>query len=252
MRRASLIGMVFLLVMLIVSACGGSPKNDSSASNASGSTAASTDNASSGSNSGSDETKEITVFHFKVEIADQFEEMAKEYERENPGTQVKVETIGGGADWASYLKAQFASGQGPDIFIVEGPGQAKLWKEHMLPLDDEPWVKNSLDFAKQAMTLDGQLLAMPYTIEGLGLVYNKKIFEEVGITELPKTLSELREVCEKLEAAGYQPIATGFAEWWVIGMHFINLAFAQQDDPDQFMADLTAGTATMSDNPLNP
>lgn len=257
MRKASIIGMVMMLVMLLISACGGgSSKNDSAGSggssgNSSANSSGATTETSSGDSGGSsNETKEITVFHFKVEIADLFEEMAQAYEQENPGTKVKVETIGGGADWLSYLKAQFASGQGPDIFVVEGPGQAKLWREYMLPLNDEPWVEHSLEFAKQAMTFDGELLAMPYTIEGLGLVYNKKIFEEVGITQLPRTISELREVSQKLKDAGYQPIATGFAEWWVIGMHFINLAFAQQDDPDQFMEDLTAGKTTMAENPI--
>ena len=39
-------------------------------------------------------------------------------------------------------------------------------------------------------------------------LYNKDIFEEVGV-EVPKTWDELVDICEKIQAAGYQPIAFG-------------------------------------------
>ncbi len=38
-------------------------------------------------------------------------------------------------------------------------------------------------------------------------LYNQDIFDEVGITEVPETWDELIAVCEKIDAAGYQPIA---------------------------------------------
>ena len=42
--------------------------------------------------------------------------LKKDYENENPGVKLQIETVGGGADYGAALKAKFASGDEPDIF----------------------------------------------------------------------------------------------------------------------------------------
>ena len=57
---------------------------------------------------------------------------------------------------------------------------------------------------------------MPFLLQSHGFIYNKALFEQAGITELPTTLDELRTVCEKLTDAGIQPFSSGFGEWWIL------------------------------------
>ncbi|OII38839.1 ABC transporter substrate-binding protein [Plantibacter sp. MMLR14_011] len=45
---------------------------------------------------------------------------------------------------------------------------------------------------------DGVRCAMPLLADDYGLYYNKELFAKAGITEPPKTMSELRDVAEKL------------------------------------------------------
>ena len=59
---------------------------------------------------------------------------------------------------------------------------------------------------------DGKLLAMPLGLEAYSIAYNKDLFEEAGIEELPTTITELREVCEQLEAAGIQPFINAYTD----------------------------------------
>src|SRR5690606_31452224 len=71
------------------------------------------------------------------------------------------------------------------------------------------------------------------------------LFAEAGITETPRTLSELEAAAEKLQAAGITPFVNGYGEWWVLGNHFINIPFAQQPDADAFIKGLNEGTETI-------
>ncbi|WP_243387041.1 ABC transporter substrate-binding protein [Bacillus kexueae] len=196
-----------------------------------------------------DDVVTLNMFQFKVEIADQLEEMIKEFEKEHPNIKVKLETVGGGADYGAALKAKFASGEAPDIFNNGGFKELELWKEHLADLSDEPWVEHVLPIGKVPMTdEDGKLYGMPVNLEGYGFIYNKDLFEEAGITELPQTVSELQEAAKKLEAAGITPFSAGYGEWWVIGQHLLNVPFAQQEDPVAFIEGLDNGSEKMTEN----
>ncbi|TYS69805.1 carbohydrate ABC transporter substrate-binding protein [Sutcliffiella horikoshii] len=212
----------------------------------------SSDNSSGNSdnNSGDGDQVTLNLFQFKVEIADQLAEMIKEFEAEHPNIKVKLETVGGGADYGAALKAKFASGEQPDIFNNGGFKELELWKEHLADLSEEPWAEHVLPIGKVPMTdpEDGKLYGMPVNLEGYGFIYNKDLFEEAGITEPPTNITELKAAAEKLEAAGITPFSAGYAEWWVIGQHLLNIPFAQQDDPEAFIAGLYDGSEKIVGN----
>jgi len=203
-------------------------------------------------NTGDTEKEEVTLdfFQFKVEIADQLRAMLDEFETEHPHITVNLETVGGGADYGAALKAKFASGEKPDIFNNGGFKELDLWLEHLADLSNEPWVDNLLPIGKVPMTADdGNLYGMPVNLEGYGFIYNKDLFAEAGITEAPTNYTELLAASEKLEEAGITAFSAGYAEWWVIGQHLLNIPFAQQDDPVAFIEGLFEGTETMIGNP---
>jgi raffinose/stachyose/melibiose transport system substrate-binding protein len=202
------------------------------------------------SGSGSGGPQEVHLFHFKVSQVEQWDEIAQQYAEVNPNVKLVVETVGGAADWKTSLKTKFASGSGPDIFVVDGPAMAVTFREYLTDLSDQPWTANVVESASRPMTFDGKLMGMPFNLEGYGFIYNKEIFREAGITQTPRTVSELRRAAEKIKAIGVTPFGNGYSEWWVIGMHLMNVPFASQPDPDAFSAALDAGTATIPDNQI--
>jgi raffinose/stachyose/melibiose transport system substrate-binding protein len=189
----------------------------------------------------------LNIFQFKAEIAKDFEAMAKDYHKENPNVTINVQTVGGGADYGAALKTQFANNP-PDIFNNGGYQEAITWKDKLEDLSKEPWVKNLYKDTEKPMTIDGKLYGMPMNTEGYGFIYNKELFKKAGITTLPKTLSELEAACKKLKAKGITPFSVGYGEWWILGIHLLNIPFAQQSNPDQFIKDVNAGKVKIQDN----
>lgn len=189
----------------------------------------------------------IKVFQFKVEIADALQKMAKEYEKET-GVKVKIETHGGGEDYSALLKAELAAGEEPEIFNSSGWSGFDPYVDRATDLSNESWAKDLVEASKAQITRDGKLLGMPMNLEAYGFTYNKDLFAKAGITELPQTLDQLEEACKQLKKAGITPFALTEA-WWSMGIHTLNIALANQDDPATFIDDLKAGKTTLKDNP---
>lgn len=91
-------------------------------------------------------------------------------------------------------------------------------------------------------------MGLPTSIEGYGYIYNRDLFAQAGVSEVPRTFSELEAAADTLSSAGITPFVSGYGTWWVIANHQLNVPFASQDDPQGFIDALNAGTATMAGN----
>ncbi|SDE56176.1 raffinose/stachyose/melibiose transport system substrate-binding protein [Paenibacillus sp. UNCCL117] len=200
---------------------------------------------------GGAEKKDVTIkiFQSKVEISEALNKLKEEYEKTHPGVKLQVETVIG-TDYGTALKTKFAAGEMPDIFNNEGHQQLEVWKDRVEDLSDQPWVKDVYEFAKKPMTRDGKMYGMPVNVEGYGLVYNKELFAKANITTLPKTLTELEQVSEKIQASGTTPYVNMFQLWSSLGRQFFNNPMSKQADPDAFIKSLNDGTVKFSGNPL--
>lgn len=192
----------------------------------------------------------VKVLQLKVEIVDALKKVEDAYAKENPGKQVKVETVGGGADYAGALMAKFQSGDAPDIFVSNGYADLDKWLEKSEDLTDQPWVKDMVDGAAIPISKDGKIYGLPFAVEGFGFAYNKALFKKAGIETLPNTLTTLEDAAKKLQAAGIQPFSNSYAEWWALGLHNMNVPLAHQTDAQKFIDDVAAGKAKFKDNPV--
>lgn len=241
-KKLALVTTSCVMTFSLLAACGGNTNNEQ------GSNQPGTDAPKSTEASG--EKKVLKVFQFKVEIADALSRLEKDYEKEFPHIDLQFETVGGGADYGAALKAKFASGEEPDLFNNGGWNEAVVWQDKLEDLSNEPWVANLVEATKQQITLDGKLLGMPMNTEGYGYQYNKGLFEQAGITEVPTTLTGLRDAAAKLQEAGITPFQNGYGEWWVLGNHFFNGALAKQPDPTAFIEGIKDGSQTFAGNAI--
>ncbi|QGQ97093.1 carbohydrate ABC transporter substrate-binding protein [Paenibacillus psychroresistens] len=241
MKKITILCLIFVLLAMTAVGCG--KKDEEVVPSASGAAGASSSPAG---------TKNVTIkiFQFKVEIAEPLGRMIAEYEKENPGVKIQIETVGGGADYGAALKAKFNSGDKPDIFNNGGYSDLELWLDQLEDLSDQPWVKDLVKGANEPMTKDGKLYGQPLNLEGYGFIYNKDLFIKAGITAPPKTLTQLEDAAKKLQAAGVTPFENGYGEWWVLGNHFVNIPFAQQPDPNAFIDTLNKGTGKIPGNAI--
>jgi raffinose/stachyose/melibiose transport system substrate-binding protein len=175
----------------------------------------------------------VTMFQLKVEIDSALQAFATLYNESHPGVTVKIETLGGGADYGGALKAKLQAGQMPTLFNIEGKGGYNLWKDNMSDMADCAWVKDT-DFAFTGD--DGKIVGFPVAIEGFGLGYNGDILAKAGVD--PATLttySAVKAAFEKIDAMkadlGLDAVVSEAASiaggmWWTMGNHDFNAYLA--------------------------
>ncbi|MGG1634636.1 ABC transporter substrate-binding protein [Paenibacillus sp. NRS-1760] len=245
MKKVSLLMLAAIMLIVLASGCGSNNGNSGKATNAPKETE---------KNSGTEATaapkKDVTikVFQFKVEIADALAKMAAEYEKET-GVKVEIETHGGGEDYSALLKAELAAGEEPEIFNSSGWAGFDPYVDRATDLTGEAWAKDLVEASKAQITRDGKLLGMPMNLEAYGFTYNKDLFAKAGITDLPQTLEDLEAAAKKLKDAGIIPFALT-SEWWSMGIHTLNIAFANQADPAAFIEDVKADKVKLKDDPI--
>lgn len=136
---------------------------------------------------------EITMWHGQDDIAGKvLGQLADDFNRTHKNIKVKATTGGVVADqMRQKVTTALASGAYPDIAYIFGSDLANLARsDKVLDLTDD--VKTP-DFgwddyyapAKAATTVNGRVRALPALIDDLAVVYNKKLFKEMGVSEPP-------------------------------------------------------------------
>lgn len=203
---------------------------------------------------GSSEEAEIYMFISSPEYADAINTLIEEYKNVAPNVTINYETTQN--DYPTLLKAKLNSGEVPDIFSSTSGKEIDVYKEYSFDLSGQalestmqPAVASMMASPEDGSGLYGIAIKGNY----FGMIYNKAIFEECGITEFPQTVSDMEAACEKISAAGYKPFTTGFNEWWVfkhVWQHFLDAAAANAGiSSAELVAKFEKGEAKVSDYP---
>ena len=123
----------------------------------------------------SDKNSQVYFLNFKPESASVYEEIAKKYEEE---TNVKVKDVTAAANnYEQTLKSEIAKSDAPTIFQVNGPVGYEAWKTYCLDLKDSK-LYSFLSDKNLAIKEDGGVYAIPYVVEGYGIIYNDAIMRK--------------------------------------------------------------------------
>ncbi|TWT01604.1 ABC transporter substrate-binding protein [Planomicrobium sp. CPCC 101079] len=188
----------------------------------------------------------VDIFQFKVEFKDQFEDVVELYEKENPDVNIDITTVGGGEDYGAALRSRFASGNEPAIFNIGGPQDVEDWKDKLADLSDTTAAGAALDGTLEGVTVEEQVLGLPYNQEGYGFVYNTRLFEEAGIdpasiTDFASLEQAVKTLDSKKDELGLDAVfALPGKEAWVTGLHLSNTFLAPEFNHnvlDAFAAD---------------
>lgn len=103
------------------------------------------------------------------------------------------------------IATAIASGKGPNL-VVLGPDQLPQYQATgglaSLKGAVEPDKAKYLPSALEAATVDGDIYAVPIYHTITTTVYNKKAFDEAGVTSLPKTWDEVKAAAPRLAEKG--------------------------------------------------
>lgn len=246
LRKALCLAVVIVFVFSLLTGCGGTQNIDNQTK-----TQAQTAKEATTQVTTAAEAKPVTIkiFQNQPEYTDAFNAYVNEYKKAAPNVTIEMEIMQ--ADYPTILKSKIASGDIPDVFCTTAGGELKAYAEYTADLTNEPLAVAMTDSVRQNMTYDGKVLGFPYKVDYFGILYNKKMFADAGITQLPMTLAELEDACKKLQAKGITPFANGFKEWWVqkhIFQHF--LGAESNGNAESLVNDFISGKTTFKDHPL--
>ncbi len=154
-------------------------------------------------------------------------------------------------NYKQQLIVAMSANEAPDMYMHWGGGPMAEYYEsgfvnditEMFNTYDHP---DYIDAAIAQASYDGKVLSIPYGgLSGCDVFYNKTIFEEVGV-EVPTTIDELEEVCDKLLEAGYVPFSLANGSKWTGSMYYMYLV-ARHSGNDEFSAAYTQEGSFTSD-----
>jgi multiple sugar transport system substrate-binding protein len=237
-RCARLWGSLFVLLSLVLAACGGG----------------------NGSTSGGGQTLHVLLGYNSTYPAQQkqwMQQIASEFQKAT-GATIAWDTFSSSNEEQTKLQTSVVSGNGPDIF---GFGTtfvptAQATKGFTV-LTDQNWqaVGGKDRFFKQQLTMAGsspdQSIAVPFVMRPFAMVYNKDLFQKAGITTAPTSWTQFVQDAQKMTnpSAGVYGAEIDPSDsfdpwkiWWMfaeqLGSNFISqdLKTAQMNTPQAVQA----------------
>ena len=137
----------------------------------------------------------------------------KEFNKLYPNITVKVE---GGTNYGDAALTRLQGGDWGDMMMIPTVDASEL-QNYFLPFGTVDNLKDEVHYV-YAQQYDGNVYGISSTGNAVGIVYNKKVFKDAGITELPKTsdelISDLKLIKDKTDAT---PLYTTYAAGWTMG-----------------------------------
>lgn len=246
LKRLMALGMAAVMTMSLT-ACGGSSdgssNNNASTDNNAASTdnnttstdnnAASTDNSTTADNNtdasaggltyagiklGEDYTDITTTIKFMHHKTDREEDgtiqkYIDEFNKMYPNITVEHEGI---TDYAETALLRLPTGDWGDIMFIPSIDMVDL-ETYFIPYGSVSEMSELVNFADNWKYQD-QCYGIGYMANAQGLLYNKKVFADAGITDLPKTpdefIADLKLIKDNTDAI---PLYTNYAAGWTLG-----------------------------------
>ncbi len=134
----------------------------------------------------------------------------------------------------TLLGTALASGEGPDVVLLHGGSQTTSRAAELADLTAMAGGFAGLD----AFSVDGAAYALPLTIQGFVIYYNRQAYEAAGLdpAAAPATWDEMVAVCDAIIAAGNVPcFAMGNKEGFG-GEFQVTMATANTFTPEDYAA----------------
>ena len=166
-----------------------------------------------------DLTTTITVFNHRTDLqsADYngttWDEYLAAFNEMYPNITVEITTD---TNYADDALMHLQSGDYETIMMIPAVDKADL-SNYFLSYGDLETMQGEINYAT-TWEYGGEVYGVPSTATTQGIVYNKKVFEEAGITELPTTPDEfiaaLQAIKDNTDAI---PLYTNYAAGWTMG-----------------------------------
>ncbi|MGI5977478.1 MAG: ABC transporter substrate-binding protein [Candidatus Limivicinus sp.] len=212
--KRKLIAMVLMAAMILtLAACGSGNTEEAPA-------AAEKPEEAQAVSQDTDEVVEIHLANWRTEEIEAFEEINAEFMKEYPNIHPVYDAIKN-TEYDSKLSIDLTSGTAADIVYVRPFDRGyDLYKNgylEALDRDKLPNMSNISDLQASVYTEDSTstLFGAPFMYINYAFLYNKTLFDELGIEE-PETWDEFFAACDTIKESGVTPLAFGIKDNWIL------------------------------------
>jgi len=169
---------------------------------------------------------EITVLTQRTDLVDTvFQDYKKDFEKKYPDVTVNFEAI---TDYEGEIAVRMNTEDYGDVALIPNSVTKDQLANYFEPLGSVDELKEKYLFVEE-QAFDGQGYGVAITGNAQGYVFNRKVWEEAGVTEAPKSpeefLSALEAINDKTDAI---PLYTNYKDGWPLSQWTGNRGFGEE------------------------
>lgn len=153
----------------------------------------------------------ISFVSNRIDKSEELKLLIEEFEELYPKVNVNLELIGNPEE---ILQRRASVQELSDVTLVPASIKTSEYDKYFLKLDDLGFNSNNIYNYGLGLDNKGELYGLMTSVNWNGIIYNKKVFEELNIDVLPKTKEEFFDICEIIKENGITPIVLNYRESW--------------------------------------
>lgn len=141
-------------------------------------------------------------------------------------------TYEGITDYAGDMTTRLTSNDWGDVCMIPTTIPLSELSDYFYAMCDLSEIEEDYNFASNR-AYDGKVYGIPSTGNAQGIVYNKAVFEQAGVTELPTTPDEFLDALQKIkDNTDSIPMYTNYAAGWTMSAWDAYIGGGATGDPD--------------------
>lgn len=194
----------------------------------------------------------ISILNSKPEISANLDNAIKEFTKENNNINIKIVKYSQTGSYTEKLNSLKASNNMPTLSLVDS-AHLRDFKDIGADLSSEQWINDiSGGVTDSSKNDNGEIIAFPFSTEGIGFIYNKKVIDEAGIDiNSINTISALEDAFKKINSIGKNALIITNEEW-SLGDHFLSTFYSVDskdfDSINSYFENLKAQAGSLNQN----
>lgn len=173
---------------------------------------------------------DLKILTHRTDLTDNvFKDYIKDFQELYPNISIEYEGI---TNYADDVTTRLSSDDWGDICMIPTSISKSELGDYFVSYGDNETLSKDYIMLNDK-TYDKQVYGIPSVGNAQGIVYNKKVFADAGITELPKTpddfLAALQQIKDKTDAI---PLYTNFNAQWTMTAWDAYIGGTSNGDPD--------------------